>query len=339
MALATTPPLLLVLRAGGLGDVLTIVPALRGLSRSFPYHQLAVATSHAWGSVITAAVPRSSVIPTSHLSSLSRVVRQAPDIAVNLHGRGPQSHRVLQELKPGRLVAYRHAGAGVPGPMWNDGEQEVQRWCRLVNEELGTDASPVDLGVDRLGSFTPRLWPSQPGPRVIVHPGAESAARRWPAGRFGEVAARLRTAGCVVLVTGTRSERLRCHVVASVGAVSNVCGKTTLAHMAGLVASADLVVCGDTGVAHLATALRTPSVVLFGPLSPSLWGSPDRRLHRALWTGDTSRPRPGDPSASHCDERLLALTGEAVLAECADVLRSTGVWPAPGSGPHRSRHR
>ena len=53
-----------------------------------------------------------------------------------------------------------------------------------------------------------------------------------------------------------------------------------------LVAAADRVVCGDTGVAHLATALRTPSVVLFGPTSPALWGPPpDRPWHRALWAG------------------------------------------------------
>jgi ADP-heptose:LPS heptosyltransferase len=46
------------------------------------------------------------------------------------------------------------------------------------------------------------------------------------------------------------------------------------------------VVCGDTGVAHLATAYRTPSVLLFGPMSPALWGPPlARPQHRVLWHG------------------------------------------------------
>ncbi|WP_260615114.1 MFS transporter, partial [Streptomyces sp. WAC05292] len=42
--------------------------------------------------------------------------------------------------------------------------------------------------------------------------------------------------------------------------------------LAALVAHARCVVAGDSGVAHLASALRTPSVVLFGPVAPRLWG-------------------------------------------------------------------
>jgi ADP-heptose:LPS heptosyltransferase len=65
------------------------------------------------------------------------------------------------------------------------------------------------------------------------------------------------------------------------------------------VGAAARVVCGDTGVAHLATALGTPSVVLFGPTPPALWGPPsDRPWHRVLWAGVAGpahgpRPDPG----------------------------------------------
>jgi ADP-heptose:LPS heptosyltransferase len=67
-------------------------------------------------------------------------------------------------------------------------------------------------------------------------------------------------------------------------------GRTDVTGLAAVVAAARLVVSGDTGIAHLATAYGTPSVVLFGPISPALWGPPpDRPQHRALWTGP-SRP-------------------------------------------------
>ena len=65
------------------------------------------------------------------------------------------------------------------------------------------------------------------------------------------------------------------------------------------------------------TALRTPSVVLFGPVSPALWGPPaERTWHRVLWTGTT-----GDPHGSFPDPGLLAITVDDVVAALDDLCR------------------
>jgi ADP-heptose:LPS heptosyltransferase len=85
--------------------------------------------------------------------------------------------------------------------------------------------------------------------------------------------------------------------------------------LAAAVSAAARVVSGDTGVAHLATALRRPSVVLFGPTSPLLWGPPPGRpWHRALWAGMT-----GDPHADTPDRGLLRLHVTDVLGALADL--------------------
>jgi hypothetical protein len=87
-------------------------------------------------------------------------------------------------------------------------------------------------------------------------------------------------------------------------------GRTTLSQLAALVAGASLVVCGDTGIAHLAIAYRTPSVVLFGPVSPQHWGpSPHRPQHVALWAGTT-----GDTFSDQPDPGLLRITTAEVIA-------------------------
>ncbi|MGH3898296.1 MAG: glycosyltransferase family 9 protein, partial [Pseudonocardiaceae bacterium] len=94
---------------------------------------------------------------------------------------------------------------------------------------------------------------------------------------------------------------------------SVLAGPTSLALFAALVADASLVVCGDTGVAHLATAYGTPSVVLFGPVSPRRWGPPPQRpQHVALWAGST-----GDTFADQPDPGLLRITTDQVLAAAA----------------------
>jgi ADP-heptose:LPS heptosyltransferase len=74
------------------------------------------------------------------------------------------------------------------------------------------------------------------------------------------------------------------------------------------------VLAGDTGVGHLATALGRPSVLLFGPTSPSRWGPPPDGRHVVLWKGST-----GDPHADEPDPGLLRITVDEVLEAAAAI--------------------
>ena len=92
--------------------------------------------------------------------------------------------------------------------------------------------------------------------------------------------------------------------------------RLSLLELVALVGRARLVVCGDTGVAHVASNYRTPSVLLFGPVSPAAWGPPADGPHRVLWHGDGT----GDPHGQQTDPALLAITVPEVLAAADEVL-------------------
>jgi ADP-heptose:LPS heptosyltransferase len=307
-------PLLVVLRALGLGDLLTGIPALRALADGFPEHRRALAAP-AWLEPLAAlSATVHELVPTRPLAPLDPRLACA-DVAVNLHGRGPASHRVLLSARPRRLVAFANPevpeSAGMPE--WRVNEHEVARWCRLLAES-GIPADPGRLDLE------PPPVPIPEGARgaTLIHPGAASPARRWPAERFATVARSEAGAGRRVVITGGRAEvDLARSVARGAGLDSSVvyAGRTRLLELAALVGAAGRVVCGDTGVAHLATALRTPSVVLFGPTSPAHWGPPaNRPWHRALWTGRT-----GDPHALEPDAGLLELRVEDVEAALAEL--------------------
>ncbi|GAA4696137.1 ADP-heptose:LPS heptosyltransferase [Promicromonospora umidemergens] len=319
----------LVLRALGLGDALTGVAALRGVRRAWPGHRVVLAAPQPIGQWLTDHGVVDAVLPTRGLSQLPWPwagpggAQDAPGcLAVNLHGRGPESHRVLQATRPDALVAFDSRAAGHIGPDWDGSEHEVLRWCRLV-QSMGGRCGPEDL---RLGPTDPLGGRSQVGGQaeVIVHPGAAAEARRWPASRWAQVVAALTAQGHRVVLTGSAAERGLCARVrqeAGQGdAVRSSAGELGLPALADLVSTARLLVSGDTGVAHLATAYGTPSVTLFGPTPPALWGPTiDLARHAVVWHGELDAP-PRDPNAGHLDPALAQVPVDEVVAACESAL-------------------
>lgn len=334
--------MILVLRALGLGDLATAVPALRGLRSAFPAEPLALAAPAGLTPLIDLIGGVGTVVDTAGLET-PLPAGLSPSVAVNLHGSGPESHRLLQASSPGKLWAFANAEAGFfDGPLWapqttphpgwvgptvaagrddatpisteapasTDDEHEVARWCRLLRH-YGVHADRHDLGL-----AIPRI--EVPRKATIIHPGAKSGTRRWPPERFAAVARALRAEGHTILVTGSGDERpLALSVAEAAGLDERAVPVTELVELAALVAHARLVISGDTGISHLATAYGTRSVTLFGPMSPARWGPPDRPYHRALWKGTRSEPgdRPGPPHPA-----LLAIDEKEVLRAAREAL-------------------
>jgi ADP-heptose:LPS heptosyltransferase len=317
-------PRVLVLRALGLGDLLTAVPALRALRRHLPGHEIVLAAPERLAAATAATGLVDRLLPTS---AAGRAVPEKldwagppPDLAVDLHGNGPSSRLLLRRLGPRRLFAYTSPGAPRPsGPVWRDDEHERERWCRLLGW-YGVEADPGDLGMAPPSTLSPA-----PG-AVVVHSGADAGARRWPAERFAAVSRELRRSGLdVVLTAGAEEADAARSVAAAAGlpvdsVLGGAHGDLPFDRLAALVAGARCVVVGDTGPAHLATALGTPSVVLFGPVAPRLWGPPAHPRHRVLWhPGGDDSARPGDAHGERPDERLLRITVDEVVGAVLDL--------------------
>ncbi|WP_304528902.1 glycosyltransferase family 9 protein [Blastococcus haudaquaticus] len=302
----------MVLRPLGLGDLLTGVPAIRAVRAAVPDHRLVLATTEALRPLAGLIDAVDEVLPARELEPLDWS-GPPPEVAVDLHGKGPASHVIVADLRPERLLTFD--SPGYPGPTWYADEHEVRRWCRLVSEGLGVDADP-----DALDLAAPAGPPPASGV-TVVHPGAAHPGRRWPPARFAAVARHLAAQGHDVRITGGPAEVELARTVASVAGLGEeavLAGRTSSLELAAVVAAARLVVCGDTGVAHLASAYRRPSVVLFGPVSPALWGPPARAglgggaLHAVLWHGDVHQGT-GDPWGTELDPALAAITVDEVI--------------------------
>lgn len=301
-------PLLAVLRALKLGDFLTAVPALRALKRAFPDHERLLAAPAWLEPLALHSGVVSRIVDTPGLAPLGAALHRA-EVAVNLHGSGPQSTALLAATDPDRLLSF-----GLPdGPVWREDEHERHRWCRLLRES-GIPAEADDLRLD-----VPEVdLPDGVAGATVLHPGASSGARCWPVTRWAAVARAEVDAGCSVILTGDAGELGLATEIAARARLDPsavLAGRTALLDLLAVVAASGRVVCGDTGLAHVASAMGTPSVVLFGPTSPAVWGPPANGPHVVLWSGGT-----GDPHATRPDPGLLAITVDDVLQALETLL-------------------
>ena len=316
----------LVLRALGLGDLITAIPALRALRKAWPDDQLVLAAPHGLDPIVKLIDAVDELWPTSGLSEFVFDIRRPGrggvdhhldqfDRVVNLQDGGPESIECLLQLRPNALITYSHPDfPQLVGPSWNPAQQETDRWCSLLESfDIATDRADLRLRP-----------PEQPSPYpgvAVIHPGGAFRARRWPPGRFADVARQLAAEGHRLVITGTAYERkLCCWIAARAGLPESVviAGRTDLGQLAAIIAGAELIICGDTGTGHLATALDAPSVLLFGPTPPSHWGpTSGASPHIALWAGHV-----GDPLGTRPDPGLLQLQVDQVLDTARQVLQA-----------------
>ena len=307
------PARIVVLRALGLGDFLTGVPALRAIRAAYPNGRIVLAAPRVLEPLV--ALLDGAVDEVANVGELQPLPAYCADadLGIDLHGCGPASHRIVSDASPRRLIAFRHEDdpKSADGAIFDPNEHEVARWCRLLTHAgIPADTDALDLRVPAIAA------PFHARGATLIHPGAASESRRWPVERWIDVARAELRAGRRVAITGGLGDVDRALAIAQGAGISQAhvfAGRTTLDELAAIVAAAARVVCGDTGVAHLATAYRRPSVVLFGPTTPAQWGPPARPYHRVLWSGTT-----GDPHAGRIDPGLLAID----VAQVLDALRS-----------------
>jgi lipopolysaccharide heptosyltransferase I len=237
----------------------------------------------------------------SGLAGMARAVaylrRQRYDVAIDLQGLVKSA--VFARASGARRVigfARRQLREPLAAPFYGETMAGAEH-AHVAEKNL---AALSALGVASAGmSFPWRNLPSDVGAAVadavmakggggfaLVNPGAAWENKRWPAERFGALAARLgERLGLASVVTWGPDERaLADRVVAHAGGHATASPPTALADLLDLARRARLVVSGDTGPLHLAASVGAPIVGLFGPTRPERngpWREEDESVSRA----------------------------------------------------------
>jgi len=212
-------------------------------------------------------------------------------------------------------MAIRTEGLRIPlyQPSWS-AREAVRR--RLA--EAGIDMTSAETRVVLINPNSSDLFP----------------LRRWPLASFAELSLRLlqEHQDVRLVITGTASEQADARVildrVQSPSSVS-LAGRTTFLELLALYSEARCMVTNDSGPAHFAALLRLPTVVLFGPETPALYG-PLSPHARCLYRHFACSPCVSVYNAkkSPCTRSLCleAITVDEVLRNVREMLAA----PPPG---------
>jgi heptosyltransferase-3 len=196
----------------------------------------------------------------------------------------------------------------------------------IVSRDVVVDVEPHEREAAR--ALIRAHVPDGPGPLVLVHPGASTANKCWPAEGFAAVCDELQESGAaqLLMLCGPREQdrvgavrgRMRTEIAVIQGALQ-------IRELAALLQQVDVFLGNDSGPTHLAAAVGTRVVALFGGASPIQW-RPLGEGHTVLHVG-TPCPcpygdlcEPPNPYHMHC-VRLLRREDvlQAVLAQIADL--------------------
>jgi lipopolysaccharide heptosyltransferase II len=116
------------------------------------------------------------------------------------------------------------------------------------------------------------------------NPGQNMVIRRWPVGRFAEIARALAKEGWKILLVGKSpgDDHVLPAMLAAVPHAVNAIGNFSIKQSAALFQHARLLVCNDSGPMHIAAAVGTPTVSVFGPTDPHR-KAPRGDSHKWIW--------------------------------------------------------
>lgn len=345
---------ILVIRPGGMGDMIILAPFLRLLQGRYPDAQIDVVCEERNLPVLklfglaVMGLPydrrplRFLRILKNRTYDLSVDTEQFHHFSAIFSALGGAPVRIGFKLNPLRNPAYTHL------INYDPDAKERDQFARLF-VPLGIDVAPAShAGVLAGGAFVlPKDTAAEMAELasstgcVAFHIGCAADHKCWPIEKFGEVMRRVhREFGSVpVLLGGERDRHASADIVEALRAdgvpALSFAGQLPLPASAGVLANADLFVGGDSGLAHLAVAMGKRTVVIFGPSDHVKWGSGDP-AQTVISKGLPCAPCFLFGFHKPCRARpcLETISVEEVVAACRRDLASRGATrPARSSPP------
>jgi len=283
--MSSYPGKILIIHSGGIGDLLMALPAMRVFRHAFPSATLEM-MGRPERLALVAYDLRAGFLHSIDQAGMVYFYAEAASLPPRLGAFFSSFGAVLLfGGGGGNLLAknVKRAGAGrvisiLPFP---PEELRVHVSDYLV-ESLGREGIegenacvPLQLPQEALtaaqGFFAG--WGAKEGARILaIHPGSGSPRKNWPPENFARVADWAAERAGILLLSGPAERGAEEIRKAMKKAGPFVADNLPLTRLAGVLKWSRAYLGNDSGITHLAASLGVPTVALFGPTDPAVWG-------------------------------------------------------------------
>ncbi len=273
-------PRVLVVALRRLGDVLLTTPLIRSMKRAFPQSSIDALVFAGTEGILTGNPDLAEIrtLPQrphagETLALMLRLCKRY-DLALSTQtGDRPTFLAVISGRQSAGPVEADGVAAAVKrfalsrSTVSERGQHRVLDILRLA-ELIGIPAHPEIVCPG--GGVRPALAPAQP--YAVIHAAPMFTYKRWTRGGWRALAAALRERGLGTVTTGAATDRAYLDDVWRDSMVVRLDGKLDWPGLTALIAAARVYIGPDTAITHLAAGTGTPTVALYGPTDPRLWG-------------------------------------------------------------------
>jgi len=263
----------LIVRLGSLGDVVHAIPAVAALIDRYPRARVDWIVDPRYVDLVKRVDRIGNVIPFDSragwglLIATARRLRGARyDAALDLQGL-LKSAVLARMAGARRTIGFSRAHLREPlANLFYTERHDPGDIVHVIDKGLALmRALDVHEAKARFPLGVPA--PGEPGGYVLINPSAAWPNKRWPAERFGALAAAIRARHNLtsMVLWGPGEEALAEAVAVASNGAAQTAPSTTIVDILTLARGARLMISGDTGPMHIAGAVGTPIVALFGP--------------------------------------------------------------------------
>lgn len=318
---------IVIMHPGGFGDLLLAVLAIQSLRSRFPRHQILLCGHDQVSEFINACrfVDCWTSVQASACAGLFDGAEPSEPLLKEWLSRCDLAVAWTKD-EFGRLAAaLKNSGARtvvVQSPFSSTltALHQSDRFLETLKEPAAEDRAIKPLSVpahlkDRASTVLDEYHLSLVRPLVLIHPGSGSKHKCVDPAVLASVIQLLQIQGLVPLILeGPADQQAVGKLLSHLSNKPTVLRGLSLSVLAAVLSRMELFLGHDSGVTHLSALLGVPTVVLFGPTSPSRWAP--RGPHVVVVQGEPCCC-PSWEEVSRCAEKAcLQLSPEAILAAC-----------------------